>query len=106
MDISSPPPSAHGDFSQTFCILIKWCLASCRSFSGFWKCQYINQRTFCIPFSFYSRKVNHLAQCSLIFVQESSQLPIKGEIIAMFFRISKTYLENMLGGKKSPHKTA
>lgn len=52
----------HADLCQTFSILIKWCLATCLSFSGFWECQYINQRTFCIPWrDFYSRKVNHLA---------------------------------------------
>lgn len=39
----------HADLCQTFGILIKWCLATCLSFSGFWECQYINQRTFCIP---------------------------------------------------------
>lgn len=52
----------HADLCQTFGILIKWCLATCLSFSGFWECQYINQRTSCIPWrDFYSRRVNHLA---------------------------------------------
>lgn len=48
---STPSFSAgfHADLCQTFGILIKWCLATCLSFSGFWECRYINQRTFCIP---------------------------------------------------------
>lgn len=48
-----PPASARGDLSQTLCVLIKWCLAGCRSFSGFWECQYINQRTLCKPFRIF-----------------------------------------------------